>query len=73
MTQSRHMSLTETITNLAIGHKLAVVTQIIVFPWFGLYPILGQNLPLGGIFTVFSLIGWLRPAQAVRGHRRALR
>nr|WP_235952808.1 hypothetical protein [Alterinioella nitratireducens] len=31
MTQSRHMSLTEMITNLAIGHKLAVVTQIIVF------------------------------------------
>ncbi|WP_425452106.1 DUF7220 family protein [Jannaschia seohaensis] len=44
-----------------------------MFPWFGLHPSHGQNLPLGGIFTVISLIGGLRPAQAVRGHRRALR
>ncbi|MCC5976347.1 MAG: hypothetical protein JJT81_20190 [Rubellimicrobium sp.] len=56
MTQSRRMSLIEAITNVAVGYALAVVTQIIVFPRFGLHPGLGENLSLGGIFTAISLI-----------------
>ena len=36
MKQSRLMSLVEAVTNVAVGYGLAVVTQIIVFPWFGL-------------------------------------
>ena len=56
MTQSRRMSLIETITNVAVGYALAVVTQIMVFPWFGLHPSLGENLALRGIFTAISLI-----------------
>ncbi|MGY6633202.1 MAG: DUF7220 family protein [Alkalilacustris sp.] len=56
MTQSRRMSLIEAITNVALGYALAVVTQIIVFPWFGLHPSLGENLALGGIFTAISLV-----------------
>ena len=56
MTQSRRMSLIEAITNVAVGYALAVATQIVVFPWFGLRPSLGENLALGGIFTTISLI-----------------
>ena len=56
MTQSRRMSLIEAITNVALGYALAVATQIVVFPWFGLNPSLGENLALGGIFTAISLI-----------------
>lgn len=56
MTQSRRMSLIEAVTNVALGHALAVVTQIVVFPWFSLNPSLGENLALGGIFTAISLI-----------------
>ncbi len=56
MTQSRRMSLIEAVTNVAVGYVLAVATQIIVFPWFGLHPGLGENLTLGGIFTAISLI-----------------
>ena len=56
MTQSRRMSLIETLTNVAVGYALAVVTQIVVFPWFGLHPSLGENLALGAIFTAISLI-----------------
>jgi len=33
-----------------------VVTQIVVFPWFGLHPSLGENLVLGGVLTAISLI-----------------
>ncbi len=56
MTQSRHMSLIEAVTNVAVGYSLAVVTQIVVFPWFGLHPSLGENLALGGVFTAISLL-----------------
>ena len=38
MTQSRRMSLIEAVTNVAVGYVLAVTTQIVVFPWFGLHP-----------------------------------
>ncbi len=56
MTQSRRMSLVEATTNVAVGYALAVVTQIVVFPWFGLHPTLGENLGLGGIFVGISLL-----------------
>ncbi|MFB2533069.1 hypothetical protein ACEYYA_12945 [Paracoccus sp. p3-h83] len=63
MTQSRRMSLIEAVTNVALGYALvalgyalAVATQIMVFPWFGLHPSLGENLALGGIFTAISLV-----------------
>jgi hypothetical protein len=56
MTQSRRMSLIEAITNVAVGYALAVATQIVVFPWFGLHPSLGENLAIGSVFTGISLI-----------------
>ena len=55
MTQSRRMSLIEAITNVAVGYALAVVTQIVVFPRFGLHASLGDNLALGLVFTTISL------------------
>jgi hypothetical protein len=45
------MSLIEAITNVALGYALAVVTQMLVFPWFGLHASLGDNLALGLVFT----------------------
>jgi len=56
MTQSRRMSMVEAISNVALGYALAVATQIVVFPWFGLHPSLGENLALGGVFTTISLL-----------------
>jgi len=53
--QSRKHSLIEAITSTAIGYSVAVTTQCIVFPWFGLYVPLTQNLLIGGIFTVVSV------------------
>ena len=44
MKQSRMMSLVEAVTNVAVGNALAVVTQIIVFPWFGLEAALGEQV-----------------------------
>jgi len=56
MSQSRRKSLIEPITKVAVGYALAIATQIVVFPWFGLHPSLGENLALGGILTAISLI-----------------
>jgi hypothetical protein len=54
--QSRRMSLIEAMTSVAVGYALAVATQIVAFPWFGLHPSLGENMALGGMFTAISLI-----------------
>ena len=56
MKQSRLMSMVEAITNVVVGYGVAVVTQILIFPIFGLQTTLGQNLAMGGIFTIVSLI-----------------
>jgi hypothetical protein len=50
------MSLFEAATNVAVGYALAVATQIVVFPWFGLHPSLGENLAISAIFVGVSLL-----------------
>ncbi|WP_456239023.1 DUF7220 family protein [Roseovarius gahaiensis] len=54
--QSRRRSLIEAITNVVVGYALAVVTQIVVFPWFGLQVSLGDNLAIGALFVTISLV-----------------
>ena len=54
--QSRWMSLAESVTNIVVGYCLAVLTQVIVFPLFGLSVSLGENLGIGAVFTVVSLV-----------------
>jgi len=56
MKQSRAMSLVESIANVIVGYVLAIATQIVVFPWFGLHTTLAQNLKMGAIFTVVSIV-----------------
>ena len=53
--QTRRMSLIEAITNVAVGFLVALLTQLIVFPLFGLRVSLGNNLAIGGLFTVASV------------------
>jgi len=55
MKQSRLMSLVESIANVAVGYGVAVVTQILIFPIFGLHTTLAQNLKMGAIFTIVSI------------------
>ncbi|WP_404381199.1 hypothetical protein [Caenispirillum salinarum] len=55
MKQSRAMSLVESLANVAVGYGVAVVTQILIFPIFGLHTTLAQNLMMGAIFTVVSI------------------
>jgi hypothetical protein len=56
MKQSRLMSLIEAITNVIVGYGVAVMTQIIVFPMFGLEAALGEHMAIGGAFVGVSMI-----------------
>jgi len=55
MKQSRLMSLVESVANVIVGYGVAVVTQILIFPIFGLHTTLAQNLQMGAIFTIVSI------------------
>jgi len=56
MQQSRAMSLIEALANVAMGYGVAVLTQIAVFPLFALSVTLTQNLIMGGLFTIVSIV-----------------
>jgi hypothetical protein len=51
------MSLVEAVTNTILGIVLAVYTQILVFPLFGLPPLaVSTNVQLAFVFTAVSLV-----------------
>ena len=56
MPQSRLMSLMEALANVAVGYGVAVLTQMLAFPLFGLEATLEQNLKIGLIFTAVSIL-----------------
>jgi len=56
MKQSRLMSLVESIANVAVGYGLALVTQLIVFPWFGIAASLAEHLAIGAAFGGVSIL-----------------
>ena len=55
MTKSRAMSFVEAATNVVVGYVLAIATQIVVFPWFGIEAALGEHLAIGLAFVGVSL------------------
>ena len=56
MKQSRAMSLIESIANVVVGYGAAVLTQIVVFPWFGIGMGLADNMKIGMVFVGVSLV-----------------
>lgn len=56
MKQSRLMSLVESLVNVLVGYGVAVATQMVVFPIFGLAVTVTENLLIGLIFTVVSIV-----------------
>jgi hypothetical protein len=69
MKQSRTMSLIEAMTNVVVGYVLAIATQIVVFPWFGIKTGLAEHLAIGLAFVGVSLVrGYLlrRLFEAIR-------
>lgn len=56
MSQSRKHSALEAIANVAIGYFVALAAQLAIFPLFGLHPSLQDNLLIGALFTVVSIV-----------------
>jgi hypothetical protein len=50
------MSLAEAAANVVVGYSVAVLVQIVVFPAFGLAVTLRQNLAIGLVFTIVSIV-----------------
>lgn len=53
--QTKRMSFIESVCNVAVGYVVAIGSQLIVFPWFGIYVSFGDNVLIGVVFTVVSL------------------
>lgn len=79
MKQSRVMSFMESLANVVVGYGVAVVTQLVVFPLFGLHTTLAANLMMGAVFTLVSVVRsyglrrlfeHLRARQALTGGNR---
>jgi len=69
MKQSCLMSLVESVANVIVGYGVAVMTQILIFPIFGLHTTLAQNLKMGAIYTIVSIarsFGLRRVFEAIR-------
>ena len=49
------MSLVEAFANVAVGYGVAVLTQILIFPVFGLHTTIVANLQMGAAFTIVSI------------------
>ena len=56
MSQSRKGSLVESCVNILIGYAIAIISQLAVFPMFGIDISFGDNLAIGAWFTAISLI-----------------
>lgn len=56
MSQTRKHSAVEAVSNVVIGYGVAILAQIVIFPLFGLYVPLNDNLLMGAFFTLVSLI-----------------
>ena len=56
MTQKRLHSALESVTNVAAGYAVAMITQALVFPLFGFYASTAEHAGIALIFTVVSLV-----------------
>ena len=56
MSQSRFHSALESAANVAVGYGVAVASQLVIFPMFGIHIPLSDNLAIGAWFTVVSLV-----------------
>ncbi|MBA3591653.1 hypothetical protein [Methylibium sp.] len=54
--QSRFHSAVESCANVAVGYAVALLSQLAIFPMFGIHVPLSTNLAIGAWFTVISLV-----------------
>lgn len=55
MSQSKKQSLLESVLNVLVGYSIAVLSQIVIFPLFGVFVSVSQNMLIAAFFTVISI------------------
>lgn len=55
MQQSKRMSFYESLANVSVGYVFAVASQLLIFPLFGIYLPLSDNLIMGLYFMLLSI------------------
>jgi len=56
MSQSRASSFLEAVTNVVVGWIVAMITQVLTFPFVGLQASLTQHFSLSAVFVAVSFI-----------------
>jgi hypothetical protein len=56
VSQSRFHSALESVANVTVGYGVALLSQLAVFPLFGIHVPFSANLAIGAWFTVISLV-----------------
>ena len=56
--QTRRQSMAETAASVAIGYLVALLSQLAIFPLFGIHLPLADNLAIGLYFTAISIVRW---------------
>lgn len=54
--QDHKTSMLESVVNVAVGYGVAVGSQIVIFPLFGIHIPLSDNLVIGLFFTAISIV-----------------
>ncbi|WP_082844491.1 hypothetical protein [Ralstonia mannitolilytica] len=55
MSQSRAGSLLESLTNVAIGYAVALLSQVVIFPLYDIHVPMSTNIAIGLWFTAVSI------------------
>lgn len=56
MSQSRKHSMLEALVNVLIGYGVALLSQLMVFPLFGIHITLQDNIKIGLLLTLVSIV-----------------
>ena len=54
--QKKSHSLIESFINVLVGYGIALAAQLIIFPRFGIHISMSDNLMIGALFTVVSIV-----------------
>ena len=54
--QTKKQSLLEAFVNIAVGYTVAIFSQIVIFPMFGINIAIADHLIIGVYFTLISIV-----------------
>jgi hypothetical protein len=54
--QKKSHSLIESFINVLVGYGITLAAQLVIFPRFGIHISMSDNLMIGALFTVVSIV-----------------